>query len=146
MPERRSRPYPWPCFQCLADTVVPTIIDYDARVKHDGAIHELRIEALEVPRCATCGETTITIAADERISAALRLHLGLLTPEEITTGQDDPELDRDALLEHLCVGEETISKWKTGDLIQSKAMDNMLRFVIGSECARRFERLQAQSR
>ena len=58
--EPRSRPFPWPCSDCFTRTVVPTVIDYTAKVKHDGVIHELHLPAIEVPRCQTCGNLVIT--------------------------------------------------------------------------------------
>ncbi len=73
--EPRTRPFPWPCPNCLSATVVPTVIDYTAKVKHDGVVHELHMPALEVPRCTQCGETIITTAVDERINEALRSRL-----------------------------------------------------------------------
>ena len=50
---------PWECSNFRTATIVPTIIDYDAKVMQDGVVHELRVEALELPRCSTCGETNV---------------------------------------------------------------------------------------
>ncbi len=125
--EPRSRPFPWPCPNCCTATVVPTVIDYTAKVKQDGVIHELYLPAIEVPRCKICGETVITTAVDERINDALRSRLRLLTPVQMRKGIEKLGLNQKELAERLGVAAETISRWVNGALIQSRAMDNLLR-------------------
>jgi putative zinc finger/helix-turn-helix YgiT family protein len=100
---------------------------YDAEVKHDGAVHRLHLPALEVPRCQTCGELVFTSAADEQINGALRAHLHLLTPAQIRQGIKALGLNQQELAQRLGVAKETISRWVNGALIQSRAMDNLLR-------------------
>jgi putative zinc finger/helix-turn-helix YgiT family protein len=106
------------------------VTDYTARVKHDGVVHELHLPALEVPRCQTCGETVITSAADERINNALRSRLRLLTPAQMRKGIERLGLKQQELAERLGVAPETISRWVNGALIQSRAMDNLLRLYF----------------
>jgi putative zinc finger/helix-turn-helix YgiT family protein len=126
----KSRPFPWPCPNCLTLTVVPTVIDYTAKVKQDGVVHELYLPALEVPRCQTCGETVITTAVDEKINDALRAKLRLLTPTQMRTGIEELGLKQQEFAERLGVAPETISRWLNGALIQSRAMDNLLRLFF----------------
>jgi putative zinc finger/helix-turn-helix YgiT family protein len=121
----------------LTPTVVPTVIDYTAKVKHDGVIHELHLPALEVPRCQTCGELVITTAVDERINEALRAHLRLLTPDQIRKEIEELGLKQRELAEQLGVAPETISRWVNGALIQSRAMDNFLRVYFALPEVRR---------
>ncbi|MCI0455651.1 MAG: type II toxin-antitoxin system MqsA family antitoxin [Gemmataceae bacterium] len=99
-------------------------------MKHDGAIHDLHLPELEIPRCQTCGETYSTSAVDERISEALRAHLRLLTPAQIRRGIEKLGLQQQELAERLGVAAETISRWVNGALIQSRAMDNLLRLYF----------------
>ena len=101
--ESKGRPFPWPCADCYTLTVVPTVIDYTTKIKHDGVVHELHLPALEVPRCQTCGETVITTAVDERINDALRSHLRLLRPDQMTiVVENDPRRGRVGRAEELC--------------------------------------------
>jgi putative zinc finger/helix-turn-helix YgiT family protein len=102
-------------------------MNYTAKVKQDGVIYELHLPDLEIPRCQTCGETVITSAIDEKINDALRSHLRLLTPDHIRKGIEKLGLKQQALAERLGVAPETISRWVNGALIQSRAMDNLLR-------------------
>jgi putative zinc finger/helix-turn-helix YgiT family protein len=111
-------------------TVVPTVIEYTAKVKQDGVIHELHFPAIEVPRCQTCGETFITTAVDEQINDALRAKLRLLTPGQIRSGIEKLGLQQQEFAERLGVAAETISRWVNGALIQSRAMDNLLRLFF----------------
>jgi putative zinc finger/helix-turn-helix YgiT family protein len=126
-PEAKSRPFPWPCSDCGTLTVVPTVIDYAAQVKHDGIVYDLHLPGLEVPHCQTCGETYSTDAVDEQVSDALRSRLHLLTPSQIRAGIEKLGLKQQQLAEQLGVAAETISRWVNGALIQSRAMDNLLR-------------------
>jgi putative zinc finger/helix-turn-helix YgiT family protein len=105
-------------------------MDYTAKVKHDGVIYELLVPSLEVPRCQTCGETYTTNAVDEQVSDALRSRLHLLTPAQIRKGIEKLGLKQQTLAERLGVAPETISRWVNGALIQSRAMDNLLRLFF----------------
>jgi putative zinc finger/helix-turn-helix YgiT family protein len=125
--EPKERPFPWRCSDCFTQTVVPTVIDYVAKVKQDGVLHELHLPGIEVPRCQTCGGLTITSAVDERVNDALRLRLRLLTPAQMREGIKKLGLKQQELAEKLGVAPETISRWVNGALIQSRAMDNFLR-------------------
>jgi putative zinc finger/helix-turn-helix YgiT family protein len=105
-------------------------MDYTAKVKHDGVVYDLQLPSLEVPRCQTCGETVITTAIDERINDALRERLRLLTPAQMRKGIEKLGLKQQELAERLGVAPETISRWVNGALIQSRAMDNLLRLFF----------------
>jgi DNA-binding transcriptional regulator YiaG len=65
--------------------------------------------------------------ADEQISAALRKHLGLLSPTEIRAGRKALHLSQRQIAATLGVAEASISRWETGALIHSRAIDNFLR-------------------
>jgi len=125
-----DRPYPWQCPVCLKPEVVPTTLPYTARVKHDGAIHEVPVAGLEVPRCRSCGELVFSQRVDDQINAALRAQLHLLTPEQIQSGRRKFGLDQQGLAEQLGVAPETVSGWESGALIPTRAMDNLLRLFF----------------
>jgi putative zinc finger/helix-turn-helix YgiT family protein len=125
--ETKTRPFPWLCPNCVKLTVVPTIVDYTAKIKQDGVIHEINLLQVEVPRCQTCGQLIITTAVDELVNDALRSKLHLLTPAQIRQGIETLGLKQQEMAERLGVAAETISRWVTGALIQSRAMDNLLR-------------------
>jgi putative zinc finger/helix-turn-helix YgiT family protein len=139
-PVGRDRPFPWRCIECKAKEVVPKVTDYTTTVKHDGRAHTVRIPALEVPTCRNCGAQIFSVGDDERIIAKLRDDLHLLQPQEIQQRRGQLELSQQEMAEQLGVAKETISRWETGALIQSRAMDNLLRLFFESEEVRRLLR------
>lgn len=128
--EAKARPFPWPCADCYTLTVVPTVMDYTAKVKQDGVVHELHLSAVEIPCCQTCGVVVITTAVDEKVNDALRARLHLLTPVQMWQGIEKLGLKQQEFAERLGVAAETISRWVNGALIQSRAMDNLLRLFF----------------
>src|SRR5438105_4358382 len=139
-PAGRDRPFPWRCVECRAKEVYPQATDYTTTVKHDGRAYTIRIPDLAIPTCRKCGDQTFTVGDDDRIVAALRAQLGLLPPQEIQRRRGQLELTQQELAEQLGVAKETISRWETGGLIQSRAMDNLLRLYFESEEVRRLLR------
>ncbi len=135
-PEIETKPFPWTCFSCGRREVVPAVGPYSTRVKHDGRSYKLEILDLKAPRCANCGDLQITNAADEQIRVALREKVGLLSPEEIRRNRTELGLTQRALAEHLGTAEATISRWETEALVQSKAMDKLLRLYFAFPQAR----------
>jgi putative zinc finger/helix-turn-helix YgiT family protein len=123
----RDKPFPWRCLQCLKRDVFPATIPYTAEVNHDGRLYQVELAALVIPRCRACGELVFSGQVDEQITAALRAQLRLLTPAQIREGRTTLGLMQRELAERLGVAEATISRWETGTLIQSRAMDNLLR-------------------
>lgn len=100
---------------------------HHASVKHDGKVYGFSIPALEVDLCQDCSYQLFTGSTDEQISAELRSHLGLLQPREILAGLQSLGLSQKAFAERLGVAAETVSRWVNGFLIQSRAMDNLMR-------------------
>jgi putative zinc finger/helix-turn-helix YgiT family protein len=137
---RRGRPFPWRCVECRAKEVYPQPTDYTTTRKHDGREYTVHVPDLEILTCRKCGEQLFTASIDERIVAALRAQVGLLPPEEIRRGRDQLEMTQQELADQLGIAKETISRWETGGMIQSRAMDNLLRLYFESEEVRRLLR------
>lgn len=140
----RSRSFPWRCSNCGKLTVKPTLVDYIAKVKHDGSIRELLVPRIRIPRCKSCGNLVITTAIDERINDTLRSQFNLLSPDQIRSNIHKLGLTQLELAEWLDVAPETISRWLTGALIQSSRMNKRLRmffaFPEAREMLRRLDR------
>ncbi len=122
-----DRPFPWLCPHCLERAVRPQVRPHTAIVKHDGLEHHLHIPALEVPTCEKCGDELFDNRVDDQISDALRAKLHLLTPVQIRHVRKALDLSQRELAQRLKIASATISRWETGALIQSSAMDNYLR-------------------
>ena len=122
-----ERPFPWICPRCLREEVRPAVKSHVAKVKHDGVEYELSIPALEIPTCGNCGEELFTNGVDDQIIDALHTRLHLLTPRQIRAARKALGLRQYELARRLRIAPATISRWETGSLIQSGAMDNYLR-------------------
>lgn len=122
-----ERPFPWRCRHCAKNEVVMGTVSYDAEIRHDGRVYSFTIPELNLPVCKACGEKVFTEKVDDQISRALRLHLHLLSPEEMRAGLDRLKLTQKDAAERLGIAEATLSRWLTDTQIQSRALDNLLR-------------------
>jgi len=126
-PRNADRPFPWRCRQCRQETVVPTRIDYPAKVNCDGRLVSFVAKGIEIPICQNCGDNRFTLEVDDQINAALCTRLGLLTPEHIRAEVERLGLSQKQVAERLGIAEATLSRWVSKQVIQSRAMDNYLR-------------------
>jgi len=128
--ERTGKPFPWRCPKCLKREMRPgNLSEYDAKMKHDGRVHEVTINNLQVAQCQACGEVGFTLETDEQISRALREKLCLLQPEQVRELRAG-RFTQQELADLLGTAPETISRWETGAVIQSRAMDKLLRLFM----------------
>jgi putative zinc finger/helix-turn-helix YgiT family protein len=139
-PVGRDRAFPWRCVECKAKEVFPQITDYTTTVKHDGRAYTIHIPDLAIPTCRKCGDQLFTAGDDDRIIAALRVKAGLLTPQVMQKRRGELQMTQQEMAEQLGVAKESISRWENGALIQSRAMDNLLRLFFESEEVRRLLR------
>lgn len=126
----RTKPFPWRCPACAKKAVQPAEVAYTARVKHDGRLYEVEVPALHCARCESCGELVLGADSDEQIVRALREELRLLQPDEIRSQREALGLTQKRLGERLGVAQETISRWESGLVIQSRASDNLMRLYF----------------
>lgn len=125
----RQRPFPWHCPKCRNKEVRPTSISYRCDMAHDGQLYSVTVAELTVPRCGHCGELVFNYPEEEQIRDALRSQLRLLTPKEIRTARTALKLSEKELADRLGVTEAAVSRCETGDQIQSRLMDNLLRVL-----------------
>ncbi len=118
------------CPSCSRPALVQTVISHTSEIRHEGRLHTIEVSKLPVLKCAKCGEILFTNDSDRAITQALRAELGLLAPETIRQARARIGLKQRELADHLGVAVETISRWETGLLIQSRAMNNLLRLYF----------------
>ncbi len=140
LPVGRDLPFPWRCVACREKEVYPLVTDYTRTVKHDGLPYTVHIPDLEIPTCRKCGERSFTAETEDRVTAALRKQAGLLTPPDMQRWRGQLQLSHGAVAEQLGVTQETIANWESGSMIQSRAMDKLLRLFFCSEEVRRLLR------
>jgi putative zinc finger/helix-turn-helix YgiT family protein len=129
-PYNAERPFPWRCRHCGKNEVEMETMEYTAEVRYEGRLHTFKISKLQIPVCQSCKEKVFTEDVDQQVNDALRLHLKLLTPFQIRDALKRLHLTQKGLSEHLGVAEETLSRWTTGTVIQSRAMDNLMRIYF----------------
>ena len=134
--KRRDRPFPWRCFNCLKEEVYPATIPYAADMKYDGRLQHIEVPNLTIPKCRACGEVVFNYEADDQMFEALRSHVRILTPEQIKAGRKALGLKSKELAKRLGVAAATVSRWEKKMVIQSRAMDNLLRVYFAVPEAR----------
>ncbi len=126
------RPFPWRCGECGHKEVYAATIDHVTRVKHDGRTYEVHVPQLEAAQCEKCGAIVFDDWVGEQVSLALREQLNLLTPNQIRVSLDQLHKTQKEVAASIGVAQETMSRWCTGALIQSRAMDKSLRSYFAS--------------
>lgn len=96
-------------------------------VKHEGKQYSVTVRELLVELCKTCNSVTLGSDSDDQIDAALREHLGLLTPERIRENRKSLGLTQAQLAEFIGCASESLSRWESGALVQSRGADRLLR-------------------
>ncbi len=137
---RQSRPFPRRCGNCGRQEVYPVTLCYTAKMKHDGQVYEIEVPELRIPQCRNCQELIFSIDADDQLVAALRIHLKLLSPEQLQSRRTQLNLTQQELAEQTGIAEEKLSRWESGALIQSRTLDNLLRLYFDCPEARTFLR------
>jgi len=81
---------------------------------------------IPVRRCVSCGfEYTDSEAEDAHHEAVCR-HLGVLTPREIVSLRKRYGLSRSEFAETTRIGEASLHRWETGQLVQNPGYDQLL--------------------
>jgi DNA-binding transcriptional regulator YiaG len=110
--------------------VEAAFIPYRAEILHDDVIQQFDISQLPVDRCAKCHEIYFTNLTDERITAGLRAHLGLLQPHEISAALGRLGIGESEFAKRLGVATDLVSGWASGILNQPRALDNLMRLFL----------------
>jgi len=114
------------CGTC-GGTMKPDTIQHVAKMKYEGSMHEVSVPNLAVLRCVNCKAIELTPESRAQLYGALRKNLGLLDPKEILCNRKSAGLTQKSLADSLSIAPETISRWETGSMVQSRAYDRSLR-------------------
>jgi DNA-binding transcriptional regulator YiaG len=134
--KKSPRPFPRYCDRDRKKTVLPATITYRTSLRHDDVLHTLEVPDLVVPRCTECGELYFDNDTEEQISRAFRSLLRLLHPEQIRNSRETLQLSTLELASRLGIEEQLLRSWEEGLMIQSRAMDNLLRLYFALPEAR----------
>jgi DNA-binding transcriptional regulator YiaG len=133
----KMKPFPWMCGTCRQKSVYAEILDnYSETIVHDMIPYKISIDNLDVMKCRNCGETIFIDDSNERVSDALRVAAGLLSPSEIQTQREEFGLTHQQLADFLQISEASLKRYELGHQIQSRCIDRFLRVFFSSSQAR----------
>jgi DNA-binding transcriptional regulator YiaG len=119
------------CSDCRQRAVVPeTLAAYAEDMSHDGRTYRVTVQDFDVLKCQNCGAMVFNETANQRLSAALREAVVLLSPEQIRAGRTRIGLSQKAFANAIRIAESTLCRWETGAQIQQRCMDLFLRLVF----------------
>ncbi len=126
------------CTECGATSLKRVSIDYFTKMKYEGTNYDVRVSNLMVLECAICGEKEFSPESRRQLRNALCDLLGLLKPSEIRAKRESLGLSQVELARLMGVANETISRWESAALVQSRASDRFLRSVFAVPGVRTF--------
>jgi putative zinc finger/helix-turn-helix YgiT family protein len=144
MPTMAERWEQWRCHVCRQLSLRRVIRPYESEVSHDGRPPvKVRIPDLEVIACTNpdCHpeHPDDTVIEDDatiwRITEETYRQLGLLTPTEIRAARERLGFNQQQLQELLGLGGNSLSRWETGRVYQSRSLDALLRIVFNVPAA-----------
>jgi putative zinc finger/helix-turn-helix YgiT family protein len=101
----------------------------------------LELEVLvPVRKCNNCGFEYVDSEAEDLKHAAICHHLKVMAPAEVEAIRKQYELSRAQFAQATRIGEASLSRWETGELIQNAAYDDYLYLLQFPENMDRLEK------
>jgi putative zinc finger/helix-turn-helix YgiT family protein len=129
------------CPVCYEAELVDRSGDYRIKVKDGKSVKEITVKSIHWRECQKCGEVFFDDVTAQVIEAERYKALGLLTPVELRTIRQELGLTQSGMAEFLKVGSKSYCRWENGLLMQSKSMDNLIRYAYDE---RRDEKRRSQ--
>lgn len=126
----KDKPYPRKCPNCREQTLFPLVEDTTAELLHDGLLYTVTVPKLDVQVCTSCNVRNWPYEASERVTDALRVAAGILTPAEILAARLRLGVAPEELAAQFEVPEAEYSRWESGGQLQSRANDKLLRLYF----------------
>jgi hypothetical protein len=108
------------CHQCGSEMVHRIAPSHRVKMRYEGSPQDVLVENMPEWHCAACGLSVTDGESDEALQNALRVHVGLLNPQQIKAG----------LRERLGCAAESVSRWLNGAVLQSRAYDRLMRIYF----------------
>jgi putative zinc finger/helix-turn-helix YgiT family protein len=118
------------CHRCKGAIVLRYAPPSIWEIKYDGAIRQVPVERMPEWHCTACDASTLHDDSDEILQEALRKHMCLLRPMELRDARKALDLDQKELAELIGCASESLSRWETGSVVQSRAYDRLLRLFF----------------
>lgn len=129
--------------RCPSCDSYATYKQYETETFPYGSAETAVMLSADVPvhHCNECGFIFTDEAAEKLRHEAVCRHLGVLTPREIADIRKGLALNRSQFAAFTRIGEASIARWESGALIQSAALDLLLRVVGDRDGANAVRRL-----
>lgn len=116
------------CPMCSKTNITTKLEKDDIEYGKDRAVVRLTVK-IPVRTCGDCGFQFTDHVAEDLKHEALCRHLGRLTPVEIKKLRKDYNLSRKNFAKLTLIGEASLARWETGELIQNGAYDQFLYLI-----------------
>ena len=123
---------PLTCPACGSDAITTQSETEDFVFRSGGVEYPVRA-TYPVYLCTACHERFMGEAAEVARHVATCVALNRLTPADILALRERLGLSRKAFAKLSGVGEASLARWETGELIQSESNDNLLRLLARDE-------------
>jgi len=133
-----TKTIPTRCPDCRNNSLKLTLVNFESSIKYDGIIHAFTVRDCPVLKCHSCSAILHTTDSHDSIDRAARNHLGLLHSSQIRSNRKLLGLKQHELAEQLRVSAESISRWETGRVMQSRSSDLLLRLYFESPIVRQY--------
>jgi putative zinc finger/helix-turn-helix YgiT family protein len=107
--------------------------EFTTELKDNNEKKELKIENISWEECDSCGEKIFDYQGVQQINEARYKILGLLTPSELKAIRKKLGLTQEQMANLLNSGNKTYCRWENGTSIQTKSMDNLIRYTVEKE-------------
>jgi len=118
------------CYQCggaFAHRIAPA---HHRKLRYEGVAYNVLVTDMPEWHCATCDLSVTDEEGDEPLQAALRNHVGLLTPQQIRAGIKELGINQEKFAEKIRCAPESISRWLNGAVLQSRVYDCLMRIYL----------------
>lgn len=114
----------------------------DTFVYRSGGIDYPVVAKYPLHICDSCGESFLTEEGENARHEAVCAAMNRLTPREVVLLRSRLKLSRKAFAELSGVGEASLARWESGELIQSESNDNLLRLLAIDENVRMVQEIR----
>ena len=118
------------CYQCGGVFTRRVPPPHHRKLRYEGTAQDVLVSDIPEWHCAACDLSMTDEEGDEPLQAALRKHIGLLTPQQIKAGIKELGTTQEKFAEKIRCAPESISRWLNGAVLQSRVYDCLMRIYF----------------
>jgi hypothetical protein len=137
MTDMGNNPVRETCGECGQPAFGPAVIAHTSKIRYEGSLHTVSVSDLPVFKCDACGSISMGSAAQSRLHDALCEQLLRLPPSRVRANRIALGTQR-AVADDLGLAMETVSRWESGLMLQTRGYDRWMRAYFALPVLRRF--------